>query len=117
MSDIVERLRDWAKSEGGMPYRVADLQEAADEIERLREFKAQDVVHSAPQPTTEGFSMADQDQTDFAAELANLVSAALQACIDAEEIKAVLTETLEELEAEAGDEEEPPAENGEGENA
>lgn len=52
--------------------------------------------------------MADKDQTEFATELANLIVAALEAEIDPEEIIAALTEQLEEMEARANGEDEPP---------
>jgi hypothetical protein len=68
--------------------------------------KAQHVVSSAPQPTTEGFSMPDIP--DFAAELANLISRAFEAGADVDEVKAVLTEALEDVEAGANGAEEPP---------
>ena len=106
-ADIVNRLRA-----DGSSLCI----EAAARIERLRALNAQHVVSSPPQPTTEGFVMADQEQTDFATNLANQISEALQAGMDIEEIKAVLIETLDEMEAQIADAEEAK-ENGEGENA
>ena len=58
--------------------------------------------------------MGDPEKTDFAMELANVITRALESGMDTEEIKAVLIETLEEMEAENG---EAPKPEEEGENA
>jgi hypothetical protein len=81
------------------------------EIERLRARMAQHVVHSAPQSTMEGLSMGDPEKTDLAMELTNVITRALESGVDPEEVKAILNEALEELEAENGEAPPPEDEN------
>jgi ABC-type transporter Mla subunit MlaD len=115
-------IRDFEASLQGIAEaaRVAALEEAAKVVDdmlladlgeeiaaAIRALKAQDVVSSAPQPTTEAKNSMP-DIADFADELETLVREMLDAGVDREQVKQTLAAAQQVLEDEKGDEEEPP---------